>query len=165
VAAKNIICVCPNPAVDAFMDAAEIKKGMLNRVKTEYFPGGKGLHVALAANEVGEQAVLLGVWAGPTGEWLKEQCEALGVRCFGVEVPGWNRINYTLRSNSDWNETELVSDGPSMTQVDYETLLREFEKQLEDVSAVVVSGSWPPAKRRVWRSRRRRYGACNCRSS
>ena len=125
------------------MDTAEIKRGMLNRVKTEHFPGGKGLHVALAANELGQQALLLGIWAGPTGEWLKEQCEALGVKCFGVEVPGWNRINYTLRSDSDWNETELVSHGPSIVAKHYETLLREFEKQLGAASAVVMSGSWP----------------------
>jgi tagatose 6-phosphate kinase len=142
-AKKNILCVCPNPAVDAFLLASEIKKGSLNRVRTNYFPGGKGLHVALAANELGEQALLLGIWAGPTGEWLKEQCEELGVKCFGVEVPGWNRINYTLRSNSDWNETELVSQGPSIVFKHYETLLREFEKQLGDAVGVVMSGSWP----------------------
>lgn len=141
---KKIICICPNPSVDTYLSVDELKPAALNRVYDEkHFPGGKGIHVALAATELGEQAVVLGFWGGPTGKWLKESCVQFGVECFGVEVQDWNRINTTIRSEGNWNETELVAQGPSITNDEYNLFCKEFQKLLPDASAVVMSGSWP----------------------
>lgn len=141
---KKIICICPNPSVDTYLSADELKPGVLNRVFDElHFPGGKGIHVGIAAAELGEQSIVLGFWAGPTGKWLKEKCLELNVPCTGPEVGGWNRINTTIRSAGKWNETEMVAQGPQITANDYQTCCSELEKLLPDASAVVMSGSWP----------------------
>lgn len=144
MASKKIVCVCPNPAVDTFAFIDEMKSGSLNRITAEkHFAGGKGIHVALASEELGEEAIVLGIWAGATGNWLKAECEKFGVKCFGIEVNGWNRINYTFQSRGEWNETEFIGPGPRISAEESERFLQEFKRQLPDAGAIVLSGSWP----------------------
>ncbi|MBK9732011.1 MAG: hypothetical protein IPO83_12120 [Chitinophagaceae bacterium] len=130
--------------MDTYLTVNELNPAVLNRTFDEqHYPGGKGIHVAIAATELGEQAVVLGCWGGPTGKWLKEKCVELNVACSGPEVNGWNRINTTLRSEGVWNDTELVAQGPHITENQYHILCKEFEALLPESGAVVMSGSWP----------------------
>ncbi len=65
-----IVCACPNPSIDSLLHCDGWQPGGVNRVRDEQrFPGGKGVHVALALAELGCEVQLVGIWGGPTGTW------------------------------------------------------------------------------------------------
>lgn len=140
-----ILAVCPNPAIDKFLYLPGIRKGTVNRSREERaFPGGKGVHVALAAREMGEETVLAGFWGGPTGQWIKQECEQRGIKCIGPDVNGWTRTCLTLKSENGIDDTEIIEKGPGISGDHWERLLAAIEKQIGSARAMSVSGSWPP---------------------
>lgn len=50
---KPILVVCPNPSIDTYAWIDGFANGVPNRIKREdRYPGGKGLHVAMALAEL-----------------------------------------------------------------------------------------------------------------
>ncbi|MEY3451489.1 MAG: hypothetical protein RL711_1315 [Bacteroidota bacterium] len=143
---QYILVVCPNPAVDIYAKIDSFKQGGTNRIVEEtQFPGGKGVHVAMAAAELGEKVVLLGFWGGPTGSWIKKEIEERfpSIQCVGPEVTGWTRCCYTFKSNSDFDDAELLGTGPTLTENNIEAFQDTFEKYINNSTCVCLSGSWP----------------------
>ncbi len=139
-----ILCVCPNPAIDKFIIVDNFEKGIVNRVSEEQsFPGGKGVHVALGIKELGEDVALLAFWGGSTGQWIKQKCESKGIKCYGPEVEGQTRTCLTIKSNNDFNETELLGTGPIISERDYSAFLIDYKQLLKKSDIVSMSGSWP----------------------
>lgn len=142
-----ILSVCPNPSADTCWHLpGPLQAGKSHRAGAEQrYPGGKGVHVALAVAELGEPSELLGFWAGATGDWLRDQCLHYGVSCHGPEIAGQNRSCLTLRTDDpEWRDTEILGPGPLISPADYEAFLLEYTELLERASVVVLSGSWPP---------------------
>jgi tagatose 6-phosphate kinase len=139
-----MLSICPNPSVDIFVWMDAINAGKVNRAKKEqHFPGGKGVHVALACAELGEEVTLMGFWGGPTGDWIRKECSRYNIRSIGVEVPEWSRTCQSFKSENEYDETEILGVGPEVTgdrQHELEELLEQF---LPYVSYVSMSGSWP----------------------
>jgi tagatose 6-phosphate kinase len=141
---KKILCICPNPAVDSFSYINTIAVGQTNKIEKEiHHAGGKGIHVAMAAKELGIEADVVGIWAGPSGDWIREELNKMEINSLGISVKGWNRINSTLRSNTEWNDTEFVGPGPNITKLEYKNFVKTIEAILNNYSIVVMSGSWP----------------------
>jgi 1-phosphofructokinase family hexose kinase len=141
-----ILSVCPNPAIDTYWFLGEIKPGEAHRLQAERrYPGGKGTHVAMAVAEMGTRSELIGFWAGPSGKWLRESCQQLGICCHGPEVPGDTRTCLTLRTaGNEWHDTEFLGIGPALQAADYLLFIKMFKELLPHASVVVMSGSWPP---------------------
>ncbi len=139
-----ILCVCPNPSVDTRVTVDDFSPAQVHRaISEEHFPGGKGTHVALAARELGEDVVLAGFWAGPTGEWIRARCEEQGVQCVGPQVEGWSRSCLTFQSKGVYNETELLGCGPCLEENDVMQLQGAIENLLSRAACLTLSGSWP----------------------
>jgi tagatose 6-phosphate kinase len=138
-----ILAVCPNPAVDTFAWVDSLEAGGVHRVRRERrFPGGKGVHVALALSELGEEVVLLGFWGGATGAWIKARCEGAGIECVGPELAGWSRQCFTFKT-PDEGETEILGMGPEVTTTDLERFSKAFASRVRGSRAVTLSGSLP----------------------
>jgi len=139
-----ILCVCPNPAIDKFIHIDDFNPGKVNRIKKELsYPGGKGVHVALGIKELGEEVALLSFWGGSTGKWIKQECEARGIVCYGPELEDWTRICLTIKSKNDFNETEILGAGPMVGTFEHTAFFKEYEKLLKKSDLVAMSGSWP----------------------
>ncbi|WP_138431336.1 1-phosphofructokinase family hexose kinase [Fodinibius saliphilus] len=141
-----ILAVCANPSVDAFWNIDDIQKGTTNRSTNEqYFPGGKGIHVALALKELNSIVATLGVWGGITGQWIKEECHKKDILTIGPDVKEWTRTCITNKSNTQWKDTEFLGAGPSLTASQTEQFLSSYTQELNksSVEAVILSGSVP----------------------
>lgn len=139
-----ILCLCPNPSIDMYTWVHDIKPGEANRVlKEQRFPGGKGVHVALAAAELGEEVMLLGFWGGASGQWIKESCQRAGISCLGPEIEGWSRTCLSFKSENKYDDTELLGTGPEINEKNFESFLAAFDKLLPKADCVTMSGSWP----------------------
>lgn len=139
-----ILALCPNPSVDTCVWVDDFSPGQVHRARREArFPGGKGVHVALAAAELGERAMVLGCWGGPTGAWVQEECRLRGVETAGPELSGWTRTCLTFISTSAYHDTELLGCGPTITDDDWRAYRASFHTLLPACACVAMSGSWP----------------------
>ena len=142
-----ILSICPNPSIDTISWIDRIIPGKVNRIaKQKEYPGGKGVHVALAIKEIGASSAVMGFWAGASGSWIKSECLNRGISCFGLEVNGMNRRCYTFSSDlamSDWKNTELLEPGPVISMNEFEKFVEQFKRACKNVEIICCSGSWP----------------------
>lgn len=139
-----ILCLCPNPSIDSYAWLDSFDSGGVNRIgKLREYPGGKGVHVALAIAELGGEAKLMGVWGGNTGEWIKEESRKRNVDSCGITVSENNRKCYTFRSErSDFNNSELLEPEPSLSKENWNEFSSLFKKEIDGKSMICMSGSW-----------------------
>ncbi len=143
---KYVLVVCPNPSIDIYATVGDFQVGSTNRIlNEERFPGGKGVHVAMALAELGVDIVLLGFWGSGTGQWIKNQCHERfqNIKCIGPELEGWSRSCYTFKSDGSFGDTELLGTGPQIDKKDQTQILDVFVKHISKAKAVALSGSWP----------------------
>jgi 1-phosphofructokinase family hexose kinase len=139
-----ILCICPNPSVDTLVTVGDLAPGKVHRaLAEERYPGGKGVHVALAARELGCEVTLLAFWAGPTGQWIRQECERRGIHCAGPEVSGWSRSCITFRSSGHYDETEVLGVGPQINAADVDQMQAYVVEFAPRASVITLSGSWP----------------------
>lgn len=139
-----LLAVCPNPSVDYYTWIDSLEPGKVHRAKREIrYPGGKGVHVALAAAELGEEVTLLGFWGAETGRWIRDECMKRNIKCIGPEITEWSRSCYTFKSDGVYDDTELLGYGPEISLKEFREFTSEFGLATEGSSAVTLSGSWP----------------------
>jgi tagatose 6-phosphate kinase len=140
-----ILSVCPNPSIDTYAWLDNFQAGGVNRIKKlEEYPGGKGVHVALAIAELGGRSKLLANWAGNNGDWIKKECSKRNIEISGIQLPGNNRKCYTFRSkNFDFQNTELLEPGPSLQAKNLIELKDKFKSDIANASLISMSGTWP----------------------
>lgn len=140
-----ILCVCPNPSVDSYAWLENFSTGNVNRINNlRTYPGGKATHVACALKELDIPCELMGIWAGKTGEYIRQECHDLNIPTSGIEIQGENRRCYTFRSiHSDLDSTELLEPGPTLTKKSWLDFLAIFKNKIKKVEVVVISGSCP----------------------
>ncbi len=135
-----ILCCCPNLSVDTRVHIDALQIGAVNRAThTEEFPGGKGVHVALAAHALGADVCLLGIWGGSAGAFIRQNCEARGIRCIG---PNINQENRRCLSFTD-NDTEVLMPGPQIDECIFDEYLAILKTEAQAADLVSISGSWP----------------------
>lgn len=141
-----ILAVCANPSVDSFWSLPAIRQGTTNRSSAEtYYPGGKGIHAAFTLRELGEDVTVLGIWGGQTGEWLIKQCNDKGIATIGPSVEEWNRLCISMKSNTEWNETELLGAGPKVDKTIRAAFYKTYSNFIKQYApkSVIMSGSIP----------------------
>lgn len=139
-----ILCVCPNPSVDIYVWIDAIHAGKVNRSSREkQFPGGKGVHVALACAEMAREVTLLGFWGGPTGDWIRNECRKYGIRDDGIGLSDWSRTCQSFKSDGEFDDTEILGVGPVITSSHQDKMDDLLQKFIPAVSCVSMSGSWP----------------------
>jgi tagatose 6-phosphate kinase len=139
-----LLAVCPNPSVDTFVWVESLAPGKVHRASREKrYPGGKGIHVALAAAELGEEVTLLGFWGGETGRWIKNECNKRNIHCIGPELKDWSRSCITFKSNGVYDDTELLGCGPEISPAVYLEFKNIFNGHVNNSGVITLSGSWP----------------------
>ena len=140
-----ILSLCPNPSIDSYAWLDNFNSGGVNRIsRLKEYPGGKGVHVALALAELGADSKLMVVWGANSGQWIKEKCKEKGIGCAGIPVPENNRKCYTFRSEKpDFDNSELLEPDPSLSHADWVAFTEQFKKEIKDTSLICMSGSWP----------------------
>jgi tagatose 6-phosphate kinase len=140
-----ILVICANPAIDTYIHFDVFSPGRSNRVIKEFkYPGGKGVHVALALRELEEKVTLLAFWGNGNGKWIKKKCREVGIKCIGPKIKDQNRICYSFKTNDGFNETEIFGRGPEINSRICDKFISEFTDILPKIEIISVSGSLPP---------------------
>jgi len=131
-----------NTAVDRFLEVDRLSAGALVRARrSRAVPGGKGLHVALAAATLGEEVTLVGVIDPMHRAWFEAYLKERNVRSELVEVSHPIRTCVAIK-DSDGKTTEILEGGPTLGRGESEALLSRF-RALAVGGIAVLSGSIP----------------------
>lgn len=143
---EYVLVTCPNPSMDILATIDSLQPGVPNRISDEHrYPGGKGIHVAMALAELGIEVVVAGLWGGATGQWIREECLRYypGIRFIGSEITEWSRSCYTFKTNDNYDDTEILGPGPRLTADVMKGYSNIISEHLTSATALVLSGSWP----------------------
>ncbi|MDP9352709.1 MAG: 1-phosphofructokinase family hexose kinase [Chloroflexota bacterium] len=133
-----------NAAVDTTYVLDRYYQGEVNRISRKMSaPGGKGNNVARVLALLGHTVRATGFIGGPTGHYIEQGLQDLGVEAAFVRVPGDSRSCLTIIERESGVISELLEPGMAISPAGAETFLRTAPLQARDVDAVVVSGSLP----------------------
>lgn len=130
-----------NPSIDYIVNVPKFEPGTTNRSESEeIYPGGKGINVAIVAQNLGQNARTLGFLAGFSGEEVRRLIAEYGLRDeFFILDKGFTRINVKIKSDK---ESEINGDGPYIGEADIKKLYEKIES-LENGEYLVLAGSIP----------------------
>lgn len=130
-----------NPSLDYYLKVNNFRSGTVNRTSAERLTvGGKGINVSLQLKELGDDTVALGFVAGFTGEEIRQEIEALGLKHDLLEVSGRSRINVKIKAIT---ETDINAAGAEITAKDIAKMTDNLKARLKDGDYVVISGNAP----------------------
>lgn len=143
---NQVLVVCPNPSIDIYAWVNNFQQGVPNRIKKEErYPGGKGLHVAMALAELGIEVTVAGFWGGEAGQWIQNSCNRYypSIRFIGPYLTDWSRSCYTFKSEGDFDDTEILGPGPEVSEIEFDQLLTSINEELPSTELIALCGSWP----------------------
>nr|WP_308268392.1 1-phosphofructokinase family hexose kinase [Yinghuangia soli] len=140
-----ILAVTPNPALDVTYHLAEVVWDGSNRVgRVAARAGGKGVNVARVLAALGQPAAVLGPLGGRTGDTVREDLAAAGLRDATFAVCGETRRTVTVVDKASGETTVFNEAGPELTGADWAHLLDAYDALLPGARAVALCGSLPP---------------------
>lgn len=132
-----------NTAIDRFIRLDALQPGQVQRAREEkIYPGGKGVHVAQTIAALGEPVRLIGVVDAAHESFIARRMSARGVLFRGVAIQGELRQCLALQE-AGGSITEILGQGPQLSQLEQDDLLREFGRSVEQSELVILSGSLP----------------------
>ena len=135
-----IYTVTLNPSIDYVVQVNSLNLGAVNRAEKDMkFPGGKGINVSRVLHRLGVENVAIGFTGGFTGRFIKDVLQTEGVITNFVQVNEDTRINVKIKGQE---ETELNGQGPSVTNEQFEQLMKQIES-MQKGDYIVLAGSVP----------------------
>jgi 1-phosphofructokinase family hexose kinase len=133
-----------NTSVDKSMEADELTPGTVIRVRdVRASPGGKGLHVALAAAALGEAVCLVGLIDSAHRREFEDVLGVRGVEFDAVETQAAVRTCLAIHDRRGQRVTELLEPGPEADEATRGALCARFLYRASRSSVSVLSGSVP----------------------
>lgn len=141
-----IITVTPNISLDKTLTVVgEFKIGATHRVKDiTYVPGGKGVNASRALLGLGYVAKVIGFIGGNTGKHILSIFDYEGIKYDVVTINGESRTCYNIVDTINNTQTEVLENGPQVTEEDIALLEAKILKYISENTIVCMGGSLPP---------------------
>lgn len=140
-----ILTVTLNAALDVTYHVPRLRPGASHRVEpTGARAGGKGVNVARVLHALGHDTVVTGLAGGASGQAIRADLAAAGLRDELVEVPAPARRTVTIVSTQDGEATAFNEPGPPLSISDWTEFVGTYHALARRASVVVLSGSLPP---------------------
>ncbi|OAN27288.1 hypothetical protein A4X17_08485 [Plantibacter sp. H53] len=144
-APRRVVVVTPNPAVDITYTVAEQQLGVTQRVQSVVRrAGGKGVNVARVLESLDVPTLQVLPLGGASGTWLGDALAADDLPAQVVELRAETRSTVAVVDGIQ-HPTLYAEAGPAVTPEEWAALTTELRRSLHDASALVISGSLPPA--------------------
>ncbi|QQP70065.1 hexose kinase [Carnobacterium sp. CS13] len=140
---KSILAITMNPSVDISYPLGSLQLNAVNRVEdVSKTAGGKGLNVARVLYQLGSPVIASGVLGGTIGNFIEKQLDETGISHDFMTINQESR-NCIAILHDNMQQTEILEQGPLLTDQNEVDFLAHFEKQLENAAVVTISGSLP----------------------
>lgn len=140
----TIHIVGANPSMDRTQFVESFGLGDVNRaVRVEPMAGGKGLIVARALSRLGTRSAVYGFLGGPTGQYIREECERLNLHDRHTRIEGDTRINPVIVDVASGSATVINEPGPQVSEEEADAFFAELFSSVAPNDFVALSGSLP----------------------
>lgn len=140
-----ITTVCLNPCIDRTIGVEALHCGGTNRVRDARCDvGGKGINVAAAAAQLGEQVCCISFLHENGGSMISDKLHAFGAESCGIHIPGTLRTNVKIFSQTERSITELNESGAPVSSKDLDKMTALLLDHAQSSDLLVLSGSVPP---------------------
>src|SRR5579862_6459780 len=140
-----ILCVAGNPSIDRLFEVDRIRLGEIHRPSRFLaLAGGKGIHVAQVARQLGADAMVIGVLGGHAGRWVAEQVAAQGIDARFVWAAAETRSSLSVADGSTGTLTEFYEAGAPVSVADWSQLAALTTDALAGASWLALAGSPMP---------------------
>lgn len=140
-----ILTVTLNVALDRTVAVPRMRLGQRHRaVESRRAPGGKGVNVARALNQLGEPVIATGLAGGATGARIRELLTAEDVLHDFTEVAGDSRTNISIVDPTSGVQSEINERGPEVSSEEVDRFIARLRYLAAGASVCVVAGSLPP---------------------
>ena len=137
-----ILTVTMNPSVDISYPLEKFNLDTVNRVaKAIKTPGGKGLNVTRVLKQLDDKVIATGLIGGALGIDIQKKLAEIGIENKFFEISGETRNCIAILHEG--NQTEILENGPTISQSESEKFLEYFEKLVQEVEIISISGSLP----------------------
>jgi len=136
-----IYTVTVNPCLDEdkYFKQSELVGGTNRAVKSEKYPGGKGIDVSRAIHAAGSRSVATGFIGGHIGKLVQGLLAIEGIECNFIEIRAETRTNVICHM-SNGREIRINSAGPGISGTEYQELIEKIQG-FDMASAGLVCGS------------------------
>jgi 1-phosphofructokinase family hexose kinase len=140
----SFLAVATNPAIDRVARLDGPPSGVVRAAEMLETPGGKAIHTACVAAELGARSAVITTAGGPSGELLLAllTAEPIGVHALAVE--GATRGTYTLVGPDGGDLTEIHEPGGELTPPECDGLAAALAELPGEPAVIAVCGSLPP---------------------
>ncbi|MGA7206488.1 MAG: hexose kinase [Specibacter sp.] len=140
-AGNLVLTVTPNPAVDVTYTVDGVELGSSHRVPTPlYRAGGKGLNVSRVAHQLGFPTLAVATAGGASGQQLRGDLEAAGIRHDLVPVAAATRRTIALVDTRTDTTSIFNETGPALSGAEWRALTAAVANQLADPDGAVRPG-------------------------
>jgi 1-phosphofructokinase family hexose kinase len=141
-----ILTVTPNPMLDKTLYVSKHAIGVTHRAQRVITIGsGKGINVARALVQLGEQTLATGFLGGYTGEQIRKLLEAEKLPHDFVETKAATRIGFTVFDETPSDYTAVFEPGAELAAEEVECLVEKVCQLLPRCKALALCGSMPCA--------------------
>jgi 1-phosphofructokinase family hexose kinase len=140
----DFVAVSTNPAIDRVARIEGPARGLTRATEYLETPGGKAIHAACVAAELGAGAAVITTVGGRSGERLLELLASEPLEVVPVPVAGATRGTYTLVGAHGGDFVEVHEPSPPLGEPEAEQLVSALAGLSSTVSVVAVCGSLPP---------------------
>lgn len=142
---KSIVALCMNPSVDINTSIDHVVAERKLRCGTiHYEPGGGGVNVSRAIQNLGGQSRAYVPCGGPTGEALMRLLEQESIIHYPLMVKSWTRENFIVFEKKTKRQYRFGTPGAKLSNDEWHTSLEEMASLTPKPDMVVASGSLPP---------------------
>lgn len=139
-----IITLTLNPAVDKTIEISNFTLNRVNRVTSARLDaGGKGINVSKGIHGLGEKSKALGILAGRSGQFIKDQLDQLSIENQFLFIEGETRTNIKIVDRQVGTNTDINEQGPDISVEDLKRMEEMTLNNLKEDDILVLSGSVP----------------------
>lgn len=141
---QPIVSLSLNPAIDLTYEISTLKHEQKTRaISTSYDPGGTGINVGRALNELKANSATCCITAGKMGEFLTAMLNHKLNNLYTLQVEGETRINTTILQHSPLGQYEINAAGPEVNLKQLNQIIAQFLQSCKQ-GIGILTGSLPP---------------------
>jgi 6-phosphofructokinase 2 len=134
-----------NPAIDASCAVESIfPDHKLRCGAVLHEPGGGGINVSRAIQNLGGQSTVFYLAGGPSGQMLGVLLDREGLKHIAILIGDWTRENFMVTETASAQQYRFITPGPSVRTEEWSSCLKKIAGLDPIPDFVVASGSLPP---------------------
>lgn len=141
----DIVTITVNPVLDKSAEIEQVAPDRKLRCQPPRFePGGGGINVSRAIQQLGGDSLAVFTTGGPFGKMFERLLDEEGVSSHPLPISGYTRESFTVFERASSQQFRFIMPGPELRQTEWKDCLSAVADISPAPKYIVASGSLPP---------------------